>query len=58
MACQITLSEREQVAQFRSQGLSKAEIARRLAARLDIPFCRAVGKLTAAVLTERATAGR
>lgn len=30
MACQITLSEREQVAQFRSQQLTKAEIARRL----------------------------
>jgi IS30 family transposase len=30
MACQITLSDREQVAQFRSQQLSKAEIARRL----------------------------
>ena len=30
MACQISLSEREQVAQFRSQQLSKAEIARRL----------------------------
>jgi IS30 family transposase len=30
MACQLTLSEREQVAQFRNQGLSKAEIARRV----------------------------
>jgi len=30
MACQLTLSEREQVAHFTSQGLSKADIARRL----------------------------
>jgi len=30
MACQLTLLEREQIAQFRIQGLSKAEIGRRL----------------------------
>ena len=30
MACQITLSEREQIAQFRIQGLPKAEMARQL----------------------------
>jgi len=30
MACQITLSEREQIAHFRSQGLSRAQIAERL----------------------------
>ena len=30
MACQLTLSEREQIAHFRTQGLSCAEIARRL----------------------------
>jgi len=30
MACQLTVSDREQIAQFRSQGLSRAEIGRRL----------------------------
>jgi IS30 family transposase len=30
MACQLTIWEREQIAQFHSQGLSKAEIGRRL----------------------------
>jgi transposase, IS30 family len=30
MACQLTIREREQIAQFHSQGLSKAEIGRRL----------------------------
>ena len=30
MACQLTIEEREQIAQFRTQGLSRSDIASRL----------------------------